>query len=83
VQNQICSIPVARSIATAQVRAHLPDVDAVTIGSPPPVFCVPPADASTQAAPRLELLRRRGSIEQFGIVRRLHAFEISWRKRRG
>jgi hypothetical protein len=32
---------------------------------------------------RLELLRRRGSIEQFGIVRRLNAFEISWRKRRG
>jgi hypothetical protein len=25
----------------------------------------------------------RLSIEQFGIVRRLHAFEISWRKRRG
>jgi hypothetical protein len=47
------------------------------IGSPPPVFCAPPADASTQAAPRLELLRRRGSMEQFGIVRRLHAFEIS------
>jgi hypothetical protein len=45
-------------------------------------FCAPPTDAS-QAAPRLELLRRRGSIEQFGIVRRLHAFEISWRKRRG
>ena len=47
------------------------------------VFCAPPADASTQAAPRLELLRRRGSMEQFGIVCRLHAFEITWRKRRG
>jgi Phosphotransferase enzyme family len=31
----------------------------------------------------LGLLRRRGSIEQFGIVRRLHAFEISWRSGEG